>query len=228
MEWLTQLIGILKGAILSFWQDVLLPFVPKLLGALIIYIIGYWVAKIIASLIAEVLKMLKFDRIFEEKGWADAFKKADIDVKPSEFFAGIIKWILIIIFLVGVAETLGLPKFGELLTGIVNYLPNVIVAALIFVVTVIITDILEKIIVVSIGGMKVSYATAVGEFVRWVIWIFAIFAILIQLGIAEQLVFVLFQGIVYFLVLAMGLSFGLGGKEAAADLVKSVMDKIKK
>lgn len=229
MEWFYSILNALRTALVDkFWGEILYPFVPKIVGAIIVFVIGYWVAKIIASLIAEVLKMIKFDKIFDDKGWSDAMKKAEIDVKPSEFFAGIVKWILIILFMVGVADVLGLPEFSKLLSGLVGYLPNVIVAVLIFIATVIITDLLEKIIIVSIGGIKVNYATAVGAFVRWVIWVFAFFAMLMQLGIAEALVFALFQGIIYILVLAFGLSFGLGGKDAAADFIKSIKDKIRK
>jgi len=127
-----------------------------------------------------------------------------------------------------VADILALPAFSELLNGIIAYLPNVIVAALMFVVTVIITDLIEKVIVISIGGMKVSYVTAVGSIVKWALWVFAIFAIMTQLGIAKDLSLVLFQGIIQFFIISLGLAFGLGGKEVAGEILKGVVEKFKK
>lgn len=206
----------------------ILAFLPQLLIALIVFWIGAWVAGLIGELIARIIKAVKFDKIFESRGWSDAMKKAEIDGSPSDFVGAIVKWVFVIIFLVIVADILKLPGFTEMLNKLVAYLPNVLIAALIFVATVIISDMLEKVVVVSIGGMKVGYATAIGTFVRWVIWVFAIFAILMQLGIAEQLVFALFQSILQFFILALGLAFGLGGKDVAGELLKELKDKIKK
>ncbi|MFA5166031.1 MAG: hypothetical protein WC449_01850 [Candidatus Paceibacterota bacterium] len=203
-------------------------FLPKLILALLVAWIGFWIAGLFGKVISEIIKAVKFDKIFEDKGWSEALKKADIDGAPSSFIGAIIKWIFVIIFLVMISDILGLGTFSVLLKEIVAYLPNVAIASLLFVATVIITDLVEKVIVVSIGGMKVSYATAIGSVVKWAIWIFSIFAIMDQLRIAPYIAQTLFAGITYFFVLALGLAFGLGGKEVAGDILKDIRDKFRK
>jgi len=106
-------------------------------------------------------------------------------------------------------------------------MPNVIVAALIFVVTVIMVDIVEKVMRAGVESIKVGYGHMVSSVVKWSIWIFAILAILHQLGIAKPFMETLFTGLVAVLVLGFGLSFGLGGKEVAGEILQDFRRKLR-
>jgi small-conductance mechanosensitive channel len=110
---------------------------------------------------------------------------------------------------------------------VLAYLPNVIVAALIFVVTVIVVDIVEKVMRAGVESIKVGYGHMVSVVVKWSIWVFAILAILHQLGIAKPFMETLFTGLVAMLVLAFGISFGLGGKEVAGEILQDLKRKLK-
>ena len=129
----------------NLWQSFLV-FVPVFLGAIIVFLIGWFISIGLGKLVSEVLKRLKFNQLFEKEEWKKVFKKAEIKVDASGFVGAIIKWILIIVFLLIVVEILGLPQFADFLRSILAYLPNVIVAALIFVVAVILVDIVEKLV----------------------------------------------------------------------------------
>jgi len=122
---------------------------------------------------------------------------------------------------------LGLDEFAGFLKNVLNYLPNVIVAALIFVVTVIVVDIVEKILRVAVESIRVGYGQIVSAVVKWSIWIFAILAILHQLGIAKPFMETLFTGLVAMLVISFGLAFGLGGKDVAAEALQDLKKKLK-
>jgi len=98
---------------------------------------------------------------------------------------------------------------------------------LIFVVAVIFADFLSKIIVVTTEKAKFKFTSFAGKIVKWSIWIFAIFAILIQLGIAEELIITLFTGVVALIVIAGGIAFGLGGQDFARDTLKDIKNKLK-
>jgi len=124
-------------------------------------------------------------------------------------------------------EILGFVQFAAFLKSVLIYLPNVIVAALIFVVTVILVDILEKIVRAGVEGVKVGYGQLVSVIVKWSIWIFAILAILHQLGIAKSFMETLFTGFVAMLVIALGIAFGLGGKEVAAEMLRDLRNKLR-
>ena len=215
------------AALIDLWEG-FLAFTPKLIGAIIVFLIGWVIAAAVGRIIAEILKKLNVNRVFEKGGMKEALRKAELKVDASSFIGAIFKWILVIVFLLVAVEILGLTQFGAFLTNVLNYLPNVIVAALIFVVAVIIADILEKIVRAAVESAKVGYAGLVGLIVKWSIWIFAIFAILYQLKIAAGLIQTILSGIIGLLVIAGGIAFGLGGKDVAADLLYELRRKFQK
>ena len=212
-------------ALQNLWQG-FIGFIPVLIGALIVFIIGWFISIGIGRLITEVLKKIKFNEVFSKGGWKQALDKAEIKVDPAGFFGAIVKWILIIVFLLAAVEILGFVQFAAFLRAVLAYLPNVIVAALIFVVTVILVDIFEKVIRVGVEGIRVGYGQVISAVVKWSIWIFAILAILHQLGIARPFMETLFQGIVAMLVISLGLAFGLGGKDVAAGILQDLKRKL--
>ena len=222
VDWYSVTFEALKG----LWQAFLM-FIPKLVGAIIIFIIGWFISVGIGKLISEILKRIKFNQIFEKGVWKDALEKAEFKIDASGFIGVICKWILVIVFLLAAVEILGLAQFADFLVKVLAYLPNVIVAALIFVVAVIISDILEKLVRAVVEGVRVGYGQVVGAIVRWSIWVFAVLAILIQLKIAPALLQSLFIGFVALLAIAGGIAFGLGGKEVAAELLQNLKKKLK-
>lgn len=204
----------------------LVNFIPLLIVSTIVLIIGWFIAAGIGMIITRILEGLKFNQLFETEGWKDALEKAELKVNVSEFIGAIFKWVVFIVALSIAVEILGLKQFAILLQQILAYLPNVIVAALIFVVAVIIADILEKIVRAGVEGAKTGYGHLAGAIVKWSIWIFAILMILLQLKVAEDLIRILFGGLVAMIAIAGGIAFGLGGKESASDLLKGLRQKI--
>ncbi len=221
-SWYTITFESLQG----LWQN-FLEFIPKIVGALIVIIVGWFIAVAIGKLVTEILKRIKFDKIFERGIWKEALSRAKWKVDPSGFIGAIVKWVLFITVLVAAIEILGFTQFAIFISKIATWLPNIIVAAAIFVVAVIIADYLPKIIRAGAEGAKISYGHLLEKIVRWAIWIFAILAILIQLGIARELIMTLFTGFVAFLVIAGGLAFGLGGKDVASEILGDFKKKFK-
>lgn len=218
--------SITLGALKDLWAG-FVGFVPSLIGAIIIFVIGWLISVGIGRLITEILKRIRFNQIFEKGNWDEALAKADIKVDASAFIGAVIKWILVIVFLLAAVEVLGLDQFADFLKNVLNYLPNVVVAALIFVVTVILADIVDKVIRASVERMKVGYGQMVSAVIKWSIWIFAILAILVQLKVAPSLIQIIFTGLIAVLVIGAGLAFGIGGKEIAAKLLDGLYKKLK-
>jgi len=222
LDWL----DVTKISLQNLWQD-FINFLPDLLGAIIVFLVGWIIAVAIGKLVAEVLKRVHFNKIFEAGDWKKALEKAEIKVDASSFIGAIVKWVLLIVFLIAAVQILGLSQLRDFFNRVLAYLPNVVVAAFIFVVAVIIADILEKVVRAAVEGAKMGSGAIVGAIIKWSIWIFAIFAILLQLGIAETLVTTIIQGIVALIVIAGGIAFGLGGKEVAAEVVQDLRSKLK-
>lgn len=213
------------SALQKTW-DIFLTFLPKLFGATIIFIIGWFLALGVGRLVAEFLKRLKFNQIFERTGWKEALEKAELKVNPSEFMGAIFKWILVIVFLLAAVDILELRQFSIVLSNLIAWLPNLIVAVAIFVVAVILTDIIEKLIRASVKKMEIGYAGFLGTAARWSIYTFAGLAILLQLGVTPTIIDTLITGFVGMLALAFGLAFGLGGRDAASRFIADVQKKI--
>ena len=220
-DWSTITLQALQTTWQSFWL-----FLPKLIGALIVFIIGWLFSVGVGRFVAEVLKRLKFNQIFERTGWKEALSKAELKADPSEFIGAICKWILVIVFLLASVEILGFVQFADFLKRVVIWLPNLIVASAIFVVAVILADILEKLVKASVKKIQVSYAAFLGTVIKWAIYVFAALAILLQLGITPTIINTLVVGFVGTISIALGLAFGLGGKDAAARFIEDVRHKI--
>ncbi len=210
----------------ELWLGIL-DFIPALIGALVVFVIGWFIALAIGRLISEILIRIKFNELFERTDWKQALEKAKLNVNPAEFLGAIVKWILVIVFLMAAVEILELPGFAAFLERVVNYLPNVFVAALIFVVAIIVADIVEKIVVAGVEKMRVGYSQFIGAIVKWAIWIFAILAVLQQLRVVPEMIQALFTGLVALIVISLGLAFGLGGKDVAAELLQDWKRKLK-
>ncbi|MFA5080264.1 MAG: hypothetical protein WC472_01420 [Candidatus Paceibacterota bacterium] len=203
-------------------------FIPDLLAAIIVFILGYLLSTWLGMIIAAIFRVFKFDNIFRKTGWDRALAQAEIEIKPSDFMGGIFKWIFIVMFLTISTEIIGWTSFTELLNAIIMWVPNLIVAIGIMVVAIVIADMLEKMVKASIGKMGVSSINFLGSLVKWSIYIFAIFAVLIQLGVAVSIVNTLVIGLITTITLALGLSFGLGGKEVAGEIVRDFKHKLTK
>ena len=210
-------------------QD-MVGFIARLLLAIIVFVIGYLISVGVGKIISEILKSVKFNKLFDKEGWHSALQRANVEVNPSEFIGAIFKWVFIIVSLLIAVDILKLAQFGIILTQVLNYLPNVVVASLIFVVAVIISDIIEKIIRVTVEKMKVGYGYIASSIIKWAIWIFTIFLILEQLLPNSDLIKTLYMAIVWGIVgtlsLGVALAIGLGGKVTAAEIIKDMKNKI--
>ncbi len=218
--------AITLGSLQNLWQG-FIGFLPSLVGSLLIFFIGWIISAAVGRLVGDILKRLNFNKIFEKGNWDEALAKAGIKVDAAAFIGSIFKWSLVIVFLLASVEVLGLTQLAGFLKDVLAYLPNVVVASLIFVVAVVIADISEKVLRALVETTQVGYGHIVGVIVRWSIWIFALIAILMQLGVAPMLLQTVLTGLVALVVVAGGLAFGLGGKDIAAELLQDLKRKLK-
>jgi len=202
-------------------------FVPKFIVAIVILIVGWVIGGIVDKVIAQVIRSLKIDNILKSAKFDQLLNKAGFNLDTGRFVGGLVKWFIIVVFLVASLDVLGLSQVNSFLQQVVLlYLPKVIVAALIILAAAVIADVVEKLVVGAAKAAEVKSANFAGKVSRWAIWIFAIMAALSQLNILESFVNTLFMGIVVAISLALGLSFGLGGQEAAARFIEKVKGEI--
>lgn len=213
------------NSLINLWTAFIM-FLPKLIGAIIVFVIGWLIAVALGKLVTRILRALKVDQGFERLGLKKGFKKAGIEWNISRIGGGLVKWFFIIVFLMAATDILGLVKVTDFLVRVLLYIPNVIVAVIILVVAVLIADLLSKLVfgVAKSSGFKA--AKFLGTLTQWAVLIFAFLAVLVQLGIAKSLIQTLFTAFVAMVAIAGGLAFGLGGKEIARDTLEKLRESV--
>ena len=204
----------------------LIDFLPKLFLSVIILCVGWIIAITLDKAVSRIIRILKIDKALQGLGIEKYLEKAGFRLDVGAFIGGLVKWFIIIGFLVAALDVLGLNQVNTFLQEILAYLPNVIVAALILVAAALIANAVQKIVVGSARGAGLPSARFLSGIAKWAIWVFALLAALYQLGIAGPFLQTLFTGFVAMIVIAGGLAFGLGGKEVAARYLEKLRQDI--
>jgi len=209
--------------------DVFIGFLPALVGALLVFLIGIVIAKFLGNAAKKITDAAKIDRLIKsESRLAGEFKKAGVTLSLSGIIEGLVKWFLILVFLMAAADILGLSRVTQFLNEIVLYIPNIVVAIVVLSIAFILGNFASKIVVSSTESAGVSNALFLAMIAKWAIYIFGILAALIQLGIAAALANTIFIGIIAAISIAAGLAFGLGGKDEAAMILKKMRENLEK
>lgn len=194
--------------------------IPLVIGALLILAIGWIISNLLARLVRELLVRAGADRLFAEHG-GEVYGKTSREIKPSVVTSEIVKWIIRFIFLVAAANVLGMPQVSLLLNQVLLWIPNLLVAAVILLVAPLIGRFLRGLIEVGAGNMGFTNAPLLGRIAEAAVIAFAVLIAIDQIGIAADLLNILFMGVVGALALAFGLAFGLGGRDVAARITES-------
>lgn len=212
------------------FQDIWLGiavFVPNLVVAIIIFVVGWFVGVILGRVTAQILRSIKIDSALKGAGVEDILKRAGFGLDSGRFIGELVKWFIIIVFLVATLEVLGLQEVNVFLRDVVlAFLPQVIAAALILLIAAVIAEALRKVVIGAAQATDVTSAGFLGGVAKWAVWIFAILIALSQLGIADFFAQTLFTGVVVALAIALGLAFGIGGQDAARDFIGRLREDI--
>jgi Conserved TM helix len=205
---------------LSNALNTFLAAIPQVIGALLIILIGWIIAGILARIVTELLRRAGADRLFAEHG-GEVYGAQSRKIQPSVVAGELVKWLIRIVFLVAAANVLGLTQVSELLNDVLLWIPNLIVAAIILLLAPLLARFVRGAIEVGAGQMGFTNARLLGRIAEIAIVAFAVIIAINQIGIAANLVNTLFIGVVAALAIAFGLAFGLGGRDVAAQLTQS-------
>ena len=224
--------------VLNTWSDVIVAsfqnlwfgvinYIPNIVIAIIVFVIGWAVGAFVGKLVEQLFKAIRVDIALRKAGVEEILNKGGLVLNSGKFVGALIKWFVVVVFLIAAFNVLGLVQVTMFLEQVVlGYLPNVIVAVLILLVAVVIAETIQKIVSSSARAAGVRQSNLLGSIAKWAIWIFAILTALFQLGIAAPFIQTIFTGAVVAISLALGLSFGLGGQDAAASYIEKVKGEI--
>jgi hypothetical protein len=200
----------------------ILAYIPVLLGALVILIVGWIVAKAIRRIVDWLLKTARFDMLADKAGITGILRKGDLKISPREVVSGLVYWLIMIMVLVMAVDALGLPKASDVLASLFAYVPKVIAALLVLVVAMFLASFVSGIVRTAAGNANLPKPEIFAGVSRWAIIIFAATIAMEELGIAPLLVTTTFNIILGGVCLALALAFGLGGKDAAARYLEEL------
>lgn len=222
---MTNWIDVLQASFYSLWNEII-GFLPEFIIAIVIVIVGWIVGNILKHIVIRIFDALRINQLLTAAGAEKLAVRAGYSLRAGVFVGLLIKWFTIIVFIVAALDVLNLEQvtvfFREVVLG---YLPQVIVAVLILFAAMIIANVVDKSIVAGARASNFASPEVLGNFARYAILVFAVLAALSHLGIAPDLVKILFTGFVFASSLALGIAFGLGGRESAARYLERFQGK---
>lgn len=209
------------GTIFQSVFGIVSSYIPKLFAGILILFIGLIVASLLKDLLKLVFTYLRLEKWLATLGLA---KEQEIEIWPN-LLAELLRWTTIFIFLMSAVEVWEVPKVGDVLGQLLQFLPNVFLAVIIGWIGLIAGRFAFDIVRHSVKGVGGRESLILGNVARYSIIFFTVLIILTQLGVAAELVKILFTGIVGMLALAFGLAFGLGGKDQAGNILDKLLKK---
>lgn len=191
--------------------------IPKIVAFILILVIGWFIASLIAKGVAALLRKVKFNELAERAGIAGFMQNTGAD--SAGFLAGIVKWFIRLITLVVAFDALGLPAVSDFVQQVLLWIPNLIVAIVVLVIGGLAAKALSGLVKGTAEKAGIGNPEVLATIASVGVWGFAIIIAVNQLGIGATLVNTLFMATVGALALAIGLAFGLGGKETASKMV---------
>jgi len=214
---------VVVGSLQNLWYG-FSNFVPNLIGAILVLIIGLIVAAGLGALVEKIFESLRLDKFLEKLGVKPFFERAGLRLRAAFFLGRLIYWFVVIAFLLAVSDSLGLYALSGFLSAILAYIPNVIAAVLIMLAALVLANFLRRIVTASVLSAKLHSAKFLGTLTWWAVVVFGFLTALEQLNIAATIIQTLVTGFIAMLALAGGLAFGLGGKDYANHLLNRLRD----
>ncbi|KKS18862.1 MAG: Conserved TM helix repeat-containing protein [Parcubacteria group bacterium GW2011_GWC1_41_7] len=212
--------GIVASIIGNFLTGFALYF-PKFLAGLLLLLVGVFIANFVWSVIIGFFKLLNFEK------WSKESRLTfDVNVWPK-LIGELFRWSVLILFLVSAVETWGMRKVGDVLNQLLLYLPNVFVAVIMGLVGVVVANLVYDLVRHSAKSLGAVSSGSLASLARYAILVFTGLVVLHQLGVAADLIRILFTGVIVMIALAGGLAFGLGGQDAARDIIAGIRREMK-
>jgi hypothetical protein len=194
--------------------------IPRVLGFAIILIVGWIISSVVERAVAALLRTVKFNDLSDRAGIASFVSSMGVQTDSSGFIALVAKWFVRLITLVVAFDALGLPAVSDVLRQLLLWLPNLVVAIVVLVIGGLVANALSGLVRGAASRAELGNPNLLATITKVAVWAFAIVVAVNQIGIAATLVNTLFMATVGAFALALGLAFGLGGRDTAAEIVR--------
>jgi hypothetical protein len=213
-QWGTALTTSIAAALSLF-----LAAIPRIIGFVVILIIGWLISGLLAAAVAAVLRAIHFNQLAQRSGLQGFVTNMGLKTDASGLLANIVKWFVRLLVMVVAFDALGLPAVSAVLQQFLLWIPNLVVAVVVLVIAGLAANALGNLVRGATAQAGFSNPDMLETITRVAVWAFGIVVAVNQIGVAQTLVNTLFMGFIGALALAAGLAFGLGGRETAARIV---------
>lgn len=221
-----EITAVVKGAWDAFATKIMV-FLPELIGAIIIFVVGLIIAKLVKMGIVKLLKLVRFDSAADKTGVKGFLDKGNIMKTPSEIIGSLVYWFVMILVLIASMDALGLPIVSDILNNIFLYIPNVVAAIIVLILGILFGNLLSAVVRTAASNAGLTTAEGLGKTALYAIVVFSGAIALMQLGIGGEIISSAFGLAFGAVALAFGLAFGLGGKEVAGEYLKKWLEEKK-
>ncbi|MEI6281005.1 MAG: hypothetical protein WCP17_03355 [bacterium] len=209
----------------TLWWN-FIQFTPKLIVAIVFFIVGWLLGSLVAKAIEQIFNSLKIDSLFTSIGADHFLRKAGMNLNSGHFVGEVVRWFVIIVFLLPSLNLVGLTDVSSFLKDdVLSYLPKVIIAAFVLIIAAILSEFLAKTVLATAKSMNLKAAHMLSTIAKYAVWIFAFIIALGKLGLGDYMG-MLFSGIVAMLALAFALAFGLGAKDQAGRFISKLGEEV--
>lgn len=219
-------VDIFVASLATFWTQ-LASFVPQLIAALLLLFIGWMLAKVARTGVRRLLTALKFDKITEKSGLEAFMQHAELELSLAGVIGNLVYWLIILVMIVTVANSLGLQMVADLFNKVVLYIPNVIVAILVLVFGTILARFINRMVFAWLNNVEFEGALTVSTFSEYAMMVFVFFIAMEQLQIANELLTAAFIIAFGAVGLAFAIAFGMGAKDWAGRVIEKITDNKK-
>ena len=224
MDWLTfVVVDPVKAMLIRIWG-----YIPAIAGAIVILIVGWLIAKLVEAVIVRVLKAVRLDVASDKAGVSNILAQGEIKLTISELIGAVIYWIVILVVIATALGTLNLTVAAEMVSKLVDYVPNILIAIFILVAGAFIADFVAAVVRTTAGNAGINKASLLAKVTKAIIVIFAVVVAIEQLKIASTLIVLAVNIILISIGVGIALAFGLGCKDIAGKFVQDVINDMKK
>jgi len=216
---------IVRSSLTTLWSGVA-GFTPRLVAAIVVFLVGWLIAVLLGKVAFHIVRVLHVDNALTKVGFRRAWERSGFSMNSGMFFYELVKWFFIVVFLMAATNILGLDQVTEFLRTVVLYIPNVIVAAIVLLIGILVAKFLENLVRASVKAAGLVSGSFLGVLTKWSVFIFALLVALAQLRVADDIIRIVVVGAVAAGSLALGLSFGLGGVKHADSFIGELKRKI--
>ncbi|MFH1297468.1 MAG: hypothetical protein ABIJ04_09375 [Bacteroidota bacterium] len=199
--------------------------IPQILGAILILLIGWLIARVLKKLLVKFLLLVRFNFLTEKSGIEKFLQDGGVKLSACEILGTLIYWIIMLIVIMATLNSLNLSSASLLFNEILLYIPNIIVAIVILIIGIYLARMVSQILLTSLRNMQDKTSTFISRLTYYAIIVLTVFVTVSQLNIAPEIIGGAFKILLGGLCLALGLAFGLGGKDKATEIINDLFRK---